>query len=115
MNSLFSGNHRKPFQEETYGEVSSFPDNVFYNLSSQVFSESFSKIILSLPRAFSPAMASNTIPLKNLNYLQAKFGGAETRIFSPISHIGGFRSNIMIDLFINHFRSHWLNYSEGQQ
>ena len=21
----------------------------------------------------------------------------------------------LIDLFINHFRSHWLNYSEGQQ
>ena len=42
-------------------------------------------------RSFLPK-ASNTIPLKNLNYLQAKEGGAETRKLPPISQIGGFRS-----------------------
>ena len=32
------------------------------------------------------------LPLKNLNYLQAKVGEAETRKFPPIPQIGGFRS-----------------------
>ena len=38
--------------------------------------------------------ASNTIPLKNLNYLQAKEGGAETRKLPPISQLGGFRRSV---------------------
>ena len=32
------------------------------------------------------------LPLKNLNYLQAKVGGVETRQFPPIPQIGGFRN-----------------------
>ena len=38
------------------------------------------------------------LPFKNLNYLQAKVGGAETRKFPPIPQIGGFRSS---------FDKHW--------
>ena len=35
------------------------------------------------------------IPLKNLNYLQAKAGGAETHKFPPIPQIGGLRSKTL--------------------
>ena len=34
------------------------------------------------------------VHLKNLNYLQAKVGGANTQKFPPIPWIGGFRSTI---------------------
>ena len=41
------------------------------------------------------------LPLKNLNYLQAKAGGAETRKFPPIPQIGGFRCRLETSLFID--------------
>ena len=84
--SVFYDNRRKPSHEETSGEVSPFSDNVLYNLHSQVFSESFSTII-------EPSICAQFFYyLNNLNYLQAKVGGAETRKFLPIPQIGGFRS-----------------------
>ena len=84
--SVFYNNRRKPSHEETSGEVSPFSDNVLYNLHSQVFSESFSTII-------EPSICAQFFYyLNNLNYLQAKVDGAETRKFQPIPQIGGFRS-----------------------
>ena len=89
--SGFFGNRRRTSHAETCDEVSPFSDNVLYNLPSQFFFQSF-PLLQSLPHALSSAMASNTIPLKNLNYLQAKVGRAETRKFPLIPQIGGFRS-----------------------
>ena len=68
---------------------------------NSIFRENFSswrfdsgkifKIILFFSRT-TDTILYRPIHLKNLNYLQAKVGRAETRKFPPIPQIGGFRS-----------------------
>ena len=86
FNSVFFGNRRKLPKKKPVVKSPQF------RLCLLIFLLKSS--LRAFPRLYSHQGSvlpwSNTIPLKNLNYLQAKVGGAQTHKFPPIPQIGGF-------------------------